>query len=163
MLEIAPLASAQHDAAIALWHAAGLVVPWNDPRADLTRALDGPSSIVMAGTLDGSLVATAVVGHDVTPMASTIVSRPRCRTVDNAIASTSAGRIRKKSVNRISTADGHPPKCPASSPTRVPITTDSAAAARPAAWPAAAASRSPWSASPPPEGPRTVIRKDTSS
>jgi ribosomal protein S18 acetylase RimI-like enzyme len=53
-----------HDAAIALWHEAGLVVPWNDPRADLERALEGPSSTVLAGTLDGSLVATAVVGHD---------------------------------------------------------------------------------------------------
>jgi ribosomal protein S18 acetylase RimI-like enzyme len=63
-LEIALLTSAQHDAAIALWHEAGLVVPWNDPRADLTRALDGPSSTTLAGTLDGSLVATAVVGHD---------------------------------------------------------------------------------------------------
>jgi GNAT superfamily N-acetyltransferase len=63
-LEIGLLPSVQHDAVIALWHAAGLVVPSNDPRADLERALDGPSSTVLAGTLDGSLVATAVVGHD---------------------------------------------------------------------------------------------------
>jgi ribosomal protein S18 acetylase RimI-like enzyme len=39
-------------------------VPWNNPRADLERALDGPSSTVLGGTLDGSLVATAIVGHD---------------------------------------------------------------------------------------------------
>jgi ribosomal protein S18 acetylase RimI-like enzyme len=63
-LEIALLTSAQHDAAIALWHEAGLVVPWNDPLADIARALDGPSSTILAGTLDASLVATAVVGHD---------------------------------------------------------------------------------------------------
>jgi ribosomal protein S18 acetylase RimI-like enzyme len=63
-LKIALLTSAQHDAAIALWHEVGLVVPWNDPRADLTRALDGPSSTVLAGTLDGALVATAIVGLD---------------------------------------------------------------------------------------------------
>jgi len=39
-------------------------VPWNNPRADLERALDGPSSTVLGGTFDGSLVATAIVGHD---------------------------------------------------------------------------------------------------
>jgi ribosomal protein S18 acetylase RimI-like enzyme len=63
-MEIGPLSTSQRDAAIALWHDAGLVVPWNDPRADLERALDGPSSTVLAGVQDGALVATAVVGHD---------------------------------------------------------------------------------------------------
>jgi ribosomal protein S18 acetylase RimI-like enzyme len=62
--EIGPLPSLQHDAAIALWHEAGLVVPWNNPRADLERALDCPSSTVLAATRGESLVATAVVGHD---------------------------------------------------------------------------------------------------
>jgi ribosomal protein S18 acetylase RimI-like enzyme len=63
-MEIGPLSTSQRAAAIALWHEAGLVVPWNDPRADLSRALDGPSSSVLAGVQDGALVATAVVGHD---------------------------------------------------------------------------------------------------
>jgi ribosomal protein S18 acetylase RimI-like enzyme len=63
-MEIGPLSTSQRAAAIALWHDAGLVVPRNDPRADLERALAGPSSAVLAGTLDGSLVATAVIGHD---------------------------------------------------------------------------------------------------
>jgi ribosomal protein S18 acetylase RimI-like enzyme len=63
-MEIGPLSNSQRAAAIALWHDAGLVVPWNDPRADLERALAGPSSTVLTGTLDGSLVATAIVGHD---------------------------------------------------------------------------------------------------
>jgi ribosomal protein S18 acetylase RimI-like enzyme len=63
-VDIGPLPSSRHDAAIALWREAGLVVPWNDPVADLERALAGPSSAVLAGTVEGSLVATAVVGHD---------------------------------------------------------------------------------------------------
>jgi ribosomal protein S18 acetylase RimI-like enzyme len=63
-MEIEPLTSSQRAAAIALWREAGLVVPWNDPESDLERALDGPSSAVLAGSEDGALVATAVVGHD---------------------------------------------------------------------------------------------------
>jgi ribosomal protein S18 acetylase RimI-like enzyme len=63
-MEIEPLTSSQRAAAIALWYEAGLVVPWNDPASDLQRALDGPSSTVLAGSEDGALVAIAVVGHD---------------------------------------------------------------------------------------------------
>lgn len=78
-MEIGELNESEGAAAVALWRAAGLVRPWNDPDADLRRALDGPSSTVLAGRLDGPsptepgrpaeakgdrLVATAVVGHD---------------------------------------------------------------------------------------------------
>lgn len=34
--------------AVRLWERTGLTRPWNDPRADLLRALDGPSSTVLA-------------------------------------------------------------------------------------------------------------------
>lgn len=51
-------------AAIALWHEVGLTRPWNDPEADLRRALDGAESTVLAGLDDETLVATAMVGHD---------------------------------------------------------------------------------------------------
>jgi ribosomal protein S18 acetylase RimI-like enzyme len=63
-MQIGPLQPQNRDAAIALWHAAGLVVPWNDTRADLERALAGPSSTVLAAMDGGSLLATAMVGHD---------------------------------------------------------------------------------------------------
>ena len=63
-MEIGPLTTSQRPAAIALLHEVGLVVPWNDPRADLERALDGPSSTVLAGLEHGALVATAIAGHD---------------------------------------------------------------------------------------------------
>jgi ribosomal protein S18 acetylase RimI-like enzyme len=50
--------------ALALWQEAGLTRAWNDPGADLRRALDGPASTVLAGVEEGRLVATAMVGHD---------------------------------------------------------------------------------------------------
>jgi len=58
------LSSSQRDAAIALWHQAGLVMPWNDPVADLERALAGPSSAVLAAGDGDVLLAAAMVGHD---------------------------------------------------------------------------------------------------
>ncbi|MCA1713024.1 MAG: GNAT family acetyltransferase [Actinobacteria bacterium] len=51
--------------AVALWHASGLTRPWNDPHADLARALAGPSSTVLAAVDDsGLLCGTSMVGHD---------------------------------------------------------------------------------------------------
>lgn len=53
------------DEAVALWHASGLTRPWNDPHADLARALAGPTSTVLAAEdEDGRLLGTAMVGHD---------------------------------------------------------------------------------------------------
>src|SRR5215831_9497534 len=61
---ITDLDEEQYTAAVALWHATGLTRPWNDPDADLRRALDGPTSTVLAATEGGDLVGTAMVGHD---------------------------------------------------------------------------------------------------
>lgn len=63
---ISVLTQAEADAAIELWAACGLTLPWNDARSDLELALAGPSSTVLAHhsgeppVLDG----TAMVGHD---------------------------------------------------------------------------------------------------
>ena len=62
---IGPLPGALHDPAVALWEECGLTRPWNDPRADLARAMAGPSSTVLAEvTATGDLLGTAMVGHD---------------------------------------------------------------------------------------------------
>ena len=51
--------------AVALWRETGLTRPWNDPYADLARALAGPTSTVLgAQDADGCLVGTVMVGHD---------------------------------------------------------------------------------------------------
>lgn len=63
-MHIESLAPPEFDAAVALWHDVGLTRPWNDPIADLHRAVAGPSSTVLAGRDGDELVATAMVGHD---------------------------------------------------------------------------------------------------
>lgn len=51
-------------AAVDLWESCGLTRPWNDPDADLTRALAGPSSTVLAAIDGEHLLGTVMVGHD---------------------------------------------------------------------------------------------------
>jgi len=58
------LTAADADAAVALWQAAGLTRPWNDPKADFDRALAGPASAVLGLRDGGELVATVMVGDD---------------------------------------------------------------------------------------------------
>lgn len=66
-MEIGPLAApteAETGAIAALWDACGLLRPWNDPRADISRAIAGPASALLVGRVGGNIVATAMVGHD---------------------------------------------------------------------------------------------------
>lgn len=57
------------DQAVQLWQRCGLTRPWNDPQADAVRALDGPSSTILAARTGDAragteVVATAMVGTD---------------------------------------------------------------------------------------------------
>ena len=61
---ISPLLPTQFDAAIQLWHEAGLTRPWNDPAQDLRRAIADPAAAVLAGIEAESLLAIAMVGYD---------------------------------------------------------------------------------------------------
>ena len=61
---IEQLAPEHVDDAVALWPEVGLTRPWNDPRADLRRALLGPTSTILALVDGHTLLATAMVGHD---------------------------------------------------------------------------------------------------
>jgi ribosomal protein S18 acetylase RimI-like enzyme len=48
-----------------LWQETGLTRPWNDPDADLQRAMAGNTSTILVARDDpGSLLGTAMVGHD---------------------------------------------------------------------------------------------------
>ena len=52
-------------AVTALWRASGLVLPHNDPDADLARAADQANSDILLGLLsDGTVAASVMVGHD---------------------------------------------------------------------------------------------------
>ncbi|MDX2204319.1 MAG: GNAT family acetyltransferase [Hyphomicrobiaceae bacterium] len=63
-LSVRPIADGEETAVIALWTACGLTRPWNDPAADLAFAKGKPSSDVLVGVAGGSIVASAMVGHD---------------------------------------------------------------------------------------------------
>lgn len=63
-MEIRDLRPHERDAAVVLWAECGLTRPWNDPRADLARALVTPTSTVLAAVETDQLVGTAMVGHD---------------------------------------------------------------------------------------------------
>ena len=64
-MEIVDLPEHLYADAVALWHEVGLTRPWNDPDADLRRAMEGATSTVLAALdADGALSGTAMVGHD---------------------------------------------------------------------------------------------------
>ena len=64
MSAVEALTAADADAAVALWQAAGLTRPWNDPQSDFVRALAGATSAVLGRRDGGALVATVMVGDD---------------------------------------------------------------------------------------------------
>lgn len=49
---------------MALWHAAQLTRPWNDPTDDFHRAIAGATSTVLGRFDDERMVATVMIGHD---------------------------------------------------------------------------------------------------
>ncbi|MEG3087202.1 GNAT family acetyltransferase [Sphingomonas sp. PB4P5] len=51
-------------AVVALWQAAGLTRPWNDPQADFALALATPSSTILVLREDGAIVGSVMVGFD---------------------------------------------------------------------------------------------------
>lgn len=61
---IAPASAADEAAAVALWHAAGLTRPWNDPAADFRLALAGPASTVLLARDGDAIVGSVMVGFD---------------------------------------------------------------------------------------------------
>ena len=49
---------------VALWHACGLVVPWNDPHRDIERKLAEQPELFLVGERDGHVVASVMIGYD---------------------------------------------------------------------------------------------------
>ncbi|WP_336486224.1 GNAT family acetyltransferase [Methylobacterium nigriterrae] len=52
------------EAVIALWRAAGVLRPWNDPAKDFAFACRSAHATVLAAETDDRLVATCMVGED---------------------------------------------------------------------------------------------------
>lgn len=63
-LEIRAYRDEDRDAVVGLWTACHLVVPWNDPDADIALCRSKPNAALLVGTEDGRVVATVMVGHD---------------------------------------------------------------------------------------------------
>ncbi|UTT40654.1 GNAT family acetyltransferase [Glutamicibacter mishrai] len=63
-MQIFELAEEQIPDAVALWENTGLTRPWNDPYADARRAMETPTSTVLAMIEDERVLATVMAGHD---------------------------------------------------------------------------------------------------
>lgn len=56
--------TADREATVALWEAAGLTRPWNDPRADFDLALATPTSAILLADNGVGLIGSVMVGFD---------------------------------------------------------------------------------------------------
>ena len=63
-MEIRPFECGDEAAVIALWRSCGLVVPHNNPAADIQRKLAVSPELFLVGTVDGKLVATIMAGYE---------------------------------------------------------------------------------------------------
>jgi ribosomal protein S18 acetylase RimI-like enzyme len=63
-IEIGPYETSQRDAVVALWHRCGLVRPANDPATDIGMKTAWQPDLLLVGTLDGVVVATAMAGYE---------------------------------------------------------------------------------------------------
>jgi ribosomal protein S18 acetylase RimI-like enzyme len=63
-LVIRPFEKADESAVVALWRAAGLTRPWNDPHADIRRKQAVQPELFLVGEVDREIVTTAMAGYD---------------------------------------------------------------------------------------------------
>lgn len=61
---IRPYVPADFAALVALWKETGILVTYNDPAEELPRLLRQDNCIMLLGELDGSVIGSALVGHD---------------------------------------------------------------------------------------------------
>lgn len=52
------------EAVVALWHAAGLTRPWNDPHRDIERKLAVQPDLFLVAEADGAIVGSVIAGYD---------------------------------------------------------------------------------------------------
>ncbi|WP_168915096.1 GNAT family acetyltransferase [Microcella flavibacter] len=52
------------EAVVALWRAAGLTRPWNDPHRDIARKRTVQPELFLVGEVEGRVIASAMAGYD---------------------------------------------------------------------------------------------------
>lgn len=62
--EIRPFALADEPAVVALWEAAGLTRPWNDPHRDVARKLEVQREWFLVACLGDRVVGSVMAGYD---------------------------------------------------------------------------------------------------
>jgi ribosomal protein S18 acetylase RimI-like enzyme len=63
-IHIRVIADADIPQVVALWHAAGITRPWNDPLQDIAFARRGPHSTILVACLASEIAGTVMVGED---------------------------------------------------------------------------------------------------
>ncbi|MEA2696949.1 MAG: hypothetical protein QOI66_1220 [Myxococcales bacterium] len=63
-MEIKSFQDSDEPQIIHLWERCGLVRPWNDPGKDIARKRRLQKDLFLVGTIDGAIVASAMVGYD---------------------------------------------------------------------------------------------------
>ncbi|KAF1019102.1 MAG: Acetyltransferase YpeA [Paracidovorax wautersii] len=63
-LSIRPFEPQDEAAVVALWHACGLVRPWNDPHKDIARKLTVQPELFLVGLRGGELCAAVMAGYE---------------------------------------------------------------------------------------------------
>jgi ribosomal protein S18 acetylase RimI-like enzyme len=61
---VRPIADDDEDAVVALWQAAGLTRPWNDPHRDIARKKQVQRELFLVADDDAVLAGTAMAGYD---------------------------------------------------------------------------------------------------
>lgn len=63
-IHIRPFEEHQTSEVVALWRAAGLTRPWNDPHLDIARKLRVQPELFLVAVDDGAVIGTVMAGYD---------------------------------------------------------------------------------------------------
>lgn len=63
-LEITPFHLERQQTVVELWRRCGLLVPWNDPAADISRKMNQQPELFLTGILSETVVATVMAGYE---------------------------------------------------------------------------------------------------
>jgi ribosomal protein S18 acetylase RimI-like enzyme len=63
-MQIRSFQDADETEVIRLWEQCGLTRPWNSPAKDIERKRHVQSDLFLVGTIDGAIIASAMVGYD---------------------------------------------------------------------------------------------------